>query len=73
MCVTGPQTQPGVVDEFATDLTDAVAHARDHRHETPQSGSMYGGAGANLSTEDRERMIDMISGYMDMITDGPPT
>ena len=28
-CVTGPQTQPGVVERFATDLHDGVAYARE--------------------------------------------
>jgi glutamate/tyrosine decarboxylase-like PLP-dependent enzyme len=73
MCVTGPQTRPGVVDAFASDLNDAVAYAREHRTEAPRSGSMYGGAGAHMSTEDRDRMMALIAGYMDMVTDGPPT
>lgn len=72
MCVTGPQTQPGVVDAFTTDLADAVEYAREHQDEAPRSGSLYGGAGANPTAADRQRMIEQISGFMDMVTDGPP-
>jgi hypothetical protein len=72
MCVTGPQTQPGVVDAFAADLAHAVAYATAHRDEEPRSGSMYGGAGEPPSAADRDRSIGQISGYLDMVTDGPP-
>jgi sphinganine-1-phosphate aldolase len=70
--VTGPQTQPGVVESFATDLAAAVEYAKRHAGEAPRSGSLYGGAGANMTTEDRQQAIDQIGGYMDMVTDGPP-
>ena len=73
MCVTGPQTQPDVAETFAVDLIDAVGYAKQHADEAPRSGSMYGGAGANMSADDRQQAIDMISGFMDMVTDGPPT
>jgi glutamate/tyrosine decarboxylase-like PLP-dependent enzyme len=43
MAVTRPQTQPGVVDAFATDLADAVVYAKDHAAEAPKSGAIYGG------------------------------
>ncbi|MGB9346429.1 MAG: aspartate aminotransferase family protein, partial [Ilumatobacteraceae bacterium] len=71
-CITGPQTQPGVVEAFAADLAEAVAYAEEHATEAPLSGSMYGGAGANMTAEDREQAISQISGFMDMVTDGPP-
>ncbi|HEY5662522.1 MAG TPA: aminotransferase class V-fold PLP-dependent enzyme [Ilumatobacter sp.] len=72
MCVTGPQTQPGVVEAFAADLAEAVAYASGRAAEAPRSGSMYGGAGAHLSADDRALAIDRISGFLDMVTDGPP-
>ena len=65
MCVTGPQTQPGVVEAFATDLNEAVAYARERVGEQPQSGSMYGGAG----TEDQT--IAGMYWYLDVTQDGP--
>ena len=45
MAVTRPQTQPQVAGEFATDLADAVAYAKEHATEAPQSGAIYGGRG----------------------------
>ncbi|HWL43613.1 MAG TPA: pyridoxal-dependent decarboxylase [Ilumatobacter sp.] len=65
MCVTGPQTQPGVVDQFATDLHEAVGYARERVGEQPLSGSMYGGAG----TEDQT--INGMYWYLDVTQDGP--
>lgn len=50
MCVTGPQTKPGVVDAFAADLAEAVEYANAHAAEQPKSGSMYGGAGTEDQT-----------------------
>ena len=37
MCVTRPQSQPGVLDVFTRDLAEAVAYGRDHKEETPVS------------------------------------
>ena len=71
-CITGPQKQPGVVEAFAADLAEAVEYAKQHANEAPHSGSMYGGAGANMTNEDRRQAIALISGFMDMVTDGPP-
>ncbi|MBI2710359.1 MAG: aspartate aminotransferase family protein [Actinobacteria bacterium] len=45
-CVTRPNTQPGVVERFAADLSDAVAYARQPHDRPPRSGAMYGSAGA---------------------------
>jgi sphinganine-1-phosphate aldolase len=65
MCVTGPQTQPGVVEAFADDLAEAVAYACEHRDERPRSASMYGGAGTEQAT------IDGMTWYLDATADGP--
>lgn len=65
MCVTGPQTQPGVVEAFAADLDAAVAHAVEHAAEPPRSGSMYGGAG----TEDQT--VAGMYWYLDVTQDVP--
>jgi hypothetical protein len=43
MAVTRPQTQPGVVERWKTDLADAVAYATKHKDELPKSGAIYGG------------------------------
>ncbi len=70
-CVTGPQTQPGVVDRFATELNDAVAYARERGGEVPMSGSMYGGSGRPPGDADREPMSELMIAYLDSVTDGP--
>ncbi len=44
-CVTRPNTRPGLADEFARDLADAVAYAVAHRGEPARSGALYGFAG----------------------------
>jgi hypothetical protein len=38
MCVTRPQTQPGVVDTFARDLDDAVRYALKRHATCPPPG-----------------------------------
>jgi glutamate/tyrosine decarboxylase-like PLP-dependent enzyme len=43
MCVTRPQTQPGVVEAFARDLDDAVQYARQPGRDPATSGAIYGG------------------------------
>ena len=48
MCVTRPQTQPGVVEAFAADLAEAVAYARHPPQPAAASAGVYGGGGAGL-------------------------
>jgi glutamate/tyrosine decarboxylase-like PLP-dependent enzyme len=68
MAVTRPQTQPGVVDAFATDLADALEYAREHKDETPKSGSIYGGIPGGMTAEAdefiRAVMADMMNGQL---------
>ncbi|HZJ25934.1 MAG TPA: pyridoxal-dependent decarboxylase [Acidimicrobiia bacterium] len=66
MAVTRPQTQPGVVETFATDLADAVAYAHEHRDETPKSAAIYGGVAGGMSDEADE----LIRGVMAQMMDG---
>ena len=42
MCVTRPQTQPGVTEAFAKDLREAVAYAHEHKDDKPRSSAVYG-------------------------------
>ena len=51
MAVTRPQTQPGVVETFATDLADAVAYAKANADNEPQSGAIYGGIPGGMTPE----------------------
>ena len=41
-CVTGPNTQPGVAEDFLADLRAAVDYALEHHGEPAKSGAMYG-------------------------------
>jgi hypothetical protein len=43
MCVTGPQTQPGVVEAFGADLAEAVEYAKNPKQQQAASGAIYGG------------------------------
>ena len=64
MAVTRPQTRPGLVEEFATDLSAAVAYAREHRDERPASGAIYGGVEGGMTSDAdgfiRSVMADML-------------
>ena len=67
MAVTRPQTQPGVAEAFAADLTEAVEYARSHAGDTPHSGAIYGGVAGGLTDEAdefiRTIMTDMMDGH----------
>jgi glutamate/tyrosine decarboxylase-like PLP-dependent enzyme len=51
MAVTRPQTQPGVVERWRSDLDEAVAYAKEHRDEPAKSGAIYGGVAGGPSEE----------------------
>jgi sphinganine-1-phosphate aldolase len=65
MAVTRPQTQPGVVEEFATDLDAAVAYARERGDEPAESSAVYGGVPGGLNADAEE----MIRGVMTQLMD----
>ncbi len=65
MTVTHPQSQPGVVEAFATDLDAAVAYAREHGDEPAESSAVYGGVPGGLNVEAEE----MIRGVMTQLMD----
>jgi glutamate/tyrosine decarboxylase-like PLP-dependent enzyme len=73
MCVTGPQTQPGLVDTFQKELKEAVAYAKNPPHPIPQSGALYGGAGtSSLSDQvDLEAVKEMMIAYQDACLEQP--
>src|SRR5204863_442777 len=68
MAVTRPQTQPGVVEDFASDLVEAVAYAQEHADEQPESSAVYGGppVGPGRGWLDTRR-----AGYSREATGGP--
>ena len=69
MCVTRPQTRPGVVERFAEDLDAAVKYALDPPTEKPRSAAIYGGV------PDAPGVQEMVKGllfrYLDSCQDLP--
>jgi len=65
MAVTRPQTQPGVVEQFATDLAEAVAYGKEHKDEAPQSAAIYGGVAGGLTEEADEFIRGFMAQYLD--------
>jgi len=63
MAVTRPQTQPGVVERWRTDLADAVAYATSKAGEPAQSSAIYGGVAGGL-TEDAAIFIEAVMAEM---------
>jgi glutamate/tyrosine decarboxylase-like PLP-dependent enzyme len=51
MAVTRPQTQPGVVDDFAWDLAAGVDYARANADREPQSAAIYGGIPGGMTAD----------------------
>ena len=54
MCVTRPQTQPGVAGAFRRDLLEAVRYANEHAAQEPKSSAFYGGGSDGLRVTDSE-------------------
>ena len=67
MAVTGPQTQPGVVEAFARDLADAVPYAREHAGEKPRSSPIYGGGAEGLPVETPEQVGALLEMALDVL------
>ena len=72
MCVTRPQTEPGVAEAFAADLVEAVAYAREHPDETPFSGAVYGGVAGGLTDEADEFIRTVMAQMLDTQQGLPP-
>jgi glutamate/tyrosine decarboxylase-like PLP-dependent enzyme len=75
MCVTGPQTQPGVAERFGADLAEAVVYARKPASPVPRSGALYGGQGARVTAADVdvERLRQVLMAYVDSTLEQPRT
>jgi glutamate/tyrosine decarboxylase-like PLP-dependent enzyme len=72
MAVTRPQTQPGVVERWASDLAEAVAYAQAHRGEPAKSGAIYGGVAGGMSAEADEFIRAVMADMMDQQASIPP-
>jgi len=72
MAVTRPQTQPGVVERWTTDLAEAVAYAQSHRDQPAKSGAIYGGVAGGMSAEADEFIRAVMADMMDQQASIPP-
>lgn len=67
MCVTLPQTRPGVTEAFSGDLEEAVTYAAEHRDEKPRSSALYGGGAEGLPTDSPEEVSQLLEMALDVI------
>jgi sphinganine-1-phosphate aldolase len=65
MAVTRPQTQPGLVNEFASDLADAVKYAHEHADEKPSSAAIYGGVEGGMTSDADEFIRSVMADMLD--------
>jgi glutamate/tyrosine decarboxylase-like PLP-dependent enzyme len=72
MAVTRPQTQPGVVERWTSDLAEAVDYAEAHRDEPAKSGAIYGGVAGGMSAEADEFIRAVMADMMDQQASIPP-
>ena len=71
MCVTRPQTQPGVVENFVADLAEGVAYAKNPPVEQPLSGAIYGGVPGGSTPEVVEFLEEVMGDLLDGMQDIP--
>jgi glutamate/tyrosine decarboxylase-like PLP-dependent enzyme len=74
MATTRPQTRPGVVEAFGSDLTDAVAYATtQHAAGVPAfSGAIYGGVEGGATDESEAFIRTIMSEMLDTQQSLPP-
>jgi glutamate/tyrosine decarboxylase-like PLP-dependent enzyme len=73
MAVTRPQTRPGVVDAFASDLSGAVAYALDHAGEPAASAAVYGGVPGGATVDSNEFLRSVMEQLLDAQQGVPST
>lgn len=74
MAVTRPQTRPGVVEAFATDLAAAVEYA-EHKHAAGEAAflsALYGGVAGGLTSEAEEFVVSVMDDMLDTLQSLPP-
>jgi hypothetical protein len=67
MCVTRPQTREGITDAFASDLSEAVAYALEHRDGEPMSSAIYGGGAAGIPMDSPEAIHMLMTMALDTL------
>jgi glutamate/tyrosine decarboxylase-like PLP-dependent enzyme len=75
MAVTGPQTRPGVVEEFTADLAEAVDYAREKTAAGEEAfmSAIYGGVAGGLTTEVEELVVAVMTEMLDTQQSLPPS
>ena len=68
-CVTRPNTQPGVAEQFDTDLRAAVEYAKNPTRATPRSGALYGFGG---TPEGTATLDGLLTAGLDLMYALPP-
>ncbi|MGZ4711166.1 MAG: pyridoxal phosphate-dependent decarboxylase family protein [Acidimicrobiales bacterium] len=73
--VTGPQTRPGVVEQFEADLAEAVPYAvaKQEAGAEAVSGALYGGVAGGLTGEVEEFISAVMTDMLDTQQSLPPT
>jgi sphinganine-1-phosphate aldolase len=61
-CITLPQTQPGIAEQFVKDLADGVNFGKDPPYEVPKTGFLYG---MGATVDGREMLRQGLKGYAD--------
>ena len=74
MATTRPQTQPGVAEQFESDLAEAVEHARKKHAagEEAETGAVYGGVAGGLTSDVEEFIVAVMSDMLDTQQSVPP-
>jgi len=74
MAVTGPQTQPGVVEQFEADLAEAVPYAvtQEAAGEAAFSGAIYGGVAGGLTSDVEDFIAAVMTDMLDTQHSLPP-
>ncbi len=71
MCVTRPQTRPGIAEAFETDLREGVAYALQHRDAEPKSSAIYGGGASGIPMDSPEAIHMLMTMALDTIQTYP--
>ncbi|WP_436794623.1 pyridoxal phosphate-dependent decarboxylase family protein [Actinospongicola halichondriae] len=66
MSVTRPQTAPGVLDRWETDLAAAIAYAKEQPADAkPLTGAIYGGVEGGLTDEADDFIREQLTKYIE--------
>jgi len=61
-CITLPQTQTGIAEQFINDLAEGVRFAKDPPYETPRTGFLYG---LGATPDGREMLRQGLTSYVE--------